>query len=664
MTTATLNGQKKNDTSLLTFTRLQVGQTIIGVIKTVNDFDLVLSLPNHLTGFVACDRTSVALGDLFAQAASSAKYEKSQSEVDTSTKKIDLPSLKKWYKSGEIVIGVIKNIQDPKRNIGITSDSAQSKRRIEISLLPEDVNCNILPDSISPGVILAGEILTREDRGYTVALGISNDKNDSLLGFLPDADAIPGLEILKTIPLLVSSSFQTFTAPEDLKSSRGLKDGKKRRKDTSRVVTLTGLLDNFSNSPIKSKDAASLRCGCLVDCKIESTNRTFITVSFNGFQGNVDILNLPDAVMMKRNRDLDLSELFPVGTRMPLRIAFCDFGEKTWLLTAKLLTWTAKSDEDFSIIGSRIEKALLIRSDPTLGALFSISNAAKSTQNSNEISSKKKLSDITLKSKHFKTSKDIISASSTLQAEQGSVNQEAEGTEQFAYVHISRLSDEHIKTMDFFKVGSKHNLRIIDHDVFSGLFLASAKQSTWDEEILRVEDLTPGRPIRGEAIAVEKYGVVVALSPRIRAICPINHLSETQTPGILDAFNVGQKYKFRVLDCDPSTRRITLTRKKGLLESSLPILQNLNQACVGSFYDGYIVALKSFGALVRFYGEARGIVTVAELTDEYLDTPQDSYFVGQVVRCRVLKVDSTAGNLTLSLRKTTGPKKRTHESTL
>lgn len=47
-----------------------MGQRLLGVVKEVNDYDVVVSLPSHLTGFVSLERVSQFLAGRFEAASS------------------------------------------------------------------------------------------------------------------------------------------------------------------------------------------------------------------------------------------------------------------------------------------------------------------------------------------------------------------------------------------------------------------------------------------------------------------------------------------------------------------------------------------------------------------------------------------------------------------
>src|ERR1700738_3525667 len=55
-------GLKNLKTCMLTFKRLHVGQLLFGVIKKVNDDELIVSLPNYFIGFVRIKDVSETFG--------------------------------------------------------------------------------------------------------------------------------------------------------------------------------------------------------------------------------------------------------------------------------------------------------------------------------------------------------------------------------------------------------------------------------------------------------------------------------------------------------------------------------------------------------------------------------------------------------------------------
>lgn len=81
---------------------------------------------------------------------------------------------------------------------------------------------------------------------------------------------------------------------------------------------------------------------------------------------------------------------------------------------------------------------------------------------------------------------------------------------------------------------------------------------------------------------------------------------------------------------DYQNKKITLTRKKALMETTLPLLLSYSDARVGLVSQGFIVCVKDFGCIVRFYSEVKGLVPTSELTSEPTDNPQSLFYLGQV----------------------------------
>lgn len=89
----------------------------------------------------------------------------------------------------------------------------------------------------------------------------------------------------------------------------------------------------------------------------------------------------------------------------------------------------------------------------------------------------------------------------------------------------------------------------------------------------------------------------------------------------------------QVLSVDAENKKLYLTRKKTLVESSLPLFLSYNDTRPGRVSHGYIVSVKDFGCIVRFYNGVKGLVPLSELSSEPIVRPEDIFYVGQVRSC-------------------------------
>lgn len=553
----------------------------------MNEFELVVSLADHHTAFVSCNRVSKHLETLFKA------FTSEEEPVDSEEEEKTPPTLKEFYEVGDGVIGTIVAVQGNGKNDG------KKRKRLELSLVPAQVNADLILDDLEIGMIIPGEIKSVEDKGYVVDLGLLKE----VVGFL--AFGALDQEKLKIGSVVHCRVVGKNRAVVSLEISNG------------NDLNTTGSLKNYN----------SLRPGTLIEnVEIKAILEGVLNVMINDTHiGQIDVfkLPLPSTAVNPKNLASGIATNYFVGMKIPrVRIVFADChvgaDEKALILSALPNVLTSDkvrrevekiSDENIEI-GKKFENAEIDRVDPGLGVILNLSEGT-------------------------------------------------EGSESYAQVQISRLSDEKItKIFAPYRINSLHPCRIIDYDPFAGVSIASMAPSTLNQQFLSIDSIPLGSVVRGEVTAITPgLGILVNLSERIRGLCPINQLTETQSQEALKSYRLGQKFKFRVLSTDSATRRIFLTRKKGILESEIEPLCDFKDAVLGEFYDGYIAAIRSFGCVVRFFGDVKAVLPLGELTEEtFIKDAKEVVFEGQVVRCRVIKVDREVQTMTVSLRKSDTPK--------
>lgn len=243
----------------------------------------------------------------------------------------------------------------------------------------------------------------------------------------------------------------------------------------------------------------------------------------------------------------------------------------------------------------------------------------------------------------------------------------ASATDRF-FVHISRISDEHVsKIPSSLRVGKQASLRVIDRDPWAHLWQATMQPSLLKASLLSYEQLSPGALIKGTVKRkLENGGVLVAITEHVQALCPLLQLAETAgaCSSLQERMQEGQALRWRVLEVDAAQRKLVVTRKRGLLDSELPVCWDVAQLKTDCWLDGQVVAIgKAYGAMVRFYGQLKGLLPLGEMTEQFEKDPltASGIFVGQVIRVRVVKCEAQ-GKVILSLRKSSGPKKDDKEN--
>ncbi|XP_036412886.1 protein RRP5 homolog isoform X2 [Colossoma macropomum] len=199
----------------------------------------------------------------------------------------------------------------------------------------------------------------------------------------------------------------------------------------------------------------------------------------------------------------------------------------------------------------------------------------------------------------------------------------------------------------------EHTLRITDYSPMEQMHLATLRKSTIAATYFSYHDIKEGQLIEGTVQSLEKYGMHIKISDHIKGLVPRIHLADVTLTNPEKKFREGMKVKCRVLSVDPLKKKLILSRKKALMESTLPLFLSYMDARVGLVSHGYIVSIRDFGCIVRFYGDVKGLVPKQELTASSTVNPQSLFYVGQVLKAKVLRCDAENEKLVLSFKAVT-----------
>uniref|UniRef100_A0A8C7PXV2 Protein RRP5 homolog n=1 Tax=Oncorhynchus mykiss TaxID=8022 RepID=A0A8C7PXV2_ONCMY len=213
------------------------------------------------------------------------------------------------------------------------------------------------------------------------------------------------------------------------------------------------------------------------------------------------------------------------------------------------------------------------------------------------------------------------------------------------FVHRNHMK-EPMEAFNLNRVMAKpeHTCRIMDFSPMDKLCIASGMCLT--QFVLPLS--------QGMVTSLQSHGMMVKVTDYIRGLVPWTHLSDIILKNPEKKYTVGMPIKCRVLSVDPQEKKLTLTRKKALIDSSLPPFLTYEDARRGRVSHGFIVCVKDFGCIVRFYGDVKGLVPPNELSTEPVVVPENMFYVGQVVKAKVLNCDVEKEKLLLSFKAVAG----------
>ncbi|GER39943.1 RNA binding [Striga asiatica] len=466
-----------------------------------------------------------------------------------------------------------------------------TKRKIWLSLRLSFLHKNLSLDTIQEGMVLSAYVKSIEDHGFILHFGLP-----SFAGFMPKETQYEGGNSKVGINQILQ--------------------GIVKRVDRARkVVHLSSDSDMLSKSVTKELKGISidnLAPGMLVTARVQSTLENGILFSFlTYFTGTVDVFNL-DKTFPSSNWRNDYTK----NMKFNARILFIDPSTRAVGLTL----------------------------NPHL-----VSNKAPSPNRKFEQNVSDLLPDMNFIVVQLVKIGYISSQSKVVRVDKGSgllLEIPTLPTPTPAYVNVADVADKEIGKLDKnFKEGSLVRVRVLGYRHLEGLATGTLKTSAVEGLVFTHADVKPGMEVKAKVIAVDSFGAIVQFAG-VKALCPLRHMSELDIAKPRKKFQVGAELNFRVLGC--KSKRITVTHKKTLVKSKLPIVSSYADAVDGLVTHGWITKIEKHGCFVRFYNGVQGFAPRSELRLEPGGDISSSYHVEQVVKCRVVKCIPASRRINLS----------------
>ena len=129
-------------------------------------------------------------------------------------------------------------------------------------------------------------------------------------------------------------------------------------------------------------------------------------------------------------------------------------------------------------------------------------------------------------------------------------------------VHISEISYKHVdKPSDVLKVGQDVKIKVIGIDNDRHRISLSIKQTEPSPFEQATADLNEGDIFEGEVKSLTNFGAFVEVADGIQGLVHVSEISNKHVDKPSDVLKVGQSVKVKVLNIDPSDRRISLSIK-------------------------------------------------------------------------------------------------------
>ena len=592
--------------------------SLLGIVSKVQSTGLQLSLP-----FALSAKCSLA------------------EAIDT--ERYDFQSGKLPFQEGDIVpCSVISLERSADRNV------------IWVSLRPKVVNAGLSSEQLNEGELVYGWVASAEDHGFTIETGIERTRaflphleNDGSNGQgSPLSVGAPIWSAVKELDLETSGTnalLKLECYSHDFEGSIEKDKLSKKQSDTvnTKINKFKSKKDDSSRKEDPSKKDEALVAGCvsigrgyklsglkpgfLVKAEISKVVKHGLIVSFLGFyQGFIGIQHLPFPA------DAMWKDLYSKGQKVYARIVSVDTVEKHIILNA-VPHIVRMHKPSFSYgIGDVMENATVLRVDPKVGIMVGIENR-----------------------KNNETARKFT-------------------WDKIAFIHVSRLSDKRIENIDqLYRIGAEVSCRIVGYSWLDGIALASSQKSILNSPIFSFDDLSPGKLVRGMPTNESESGIIFTIGSKIKGFVPNLHLLDNVTDGNSHTM---KKYKSkivdeeqyisaRVLSVDKTKRRLILTSKPSLVETTYPIIASYSDAADivaqaaakeqeekenTAIVHGVVDKVTDSGIVVAFYGNVKGFIHKSELVASGIDNFTTDFRRGEVIRTRIVSVDPVRERMKLT----------------
>ena len=576
----------------LNYNRIIPGSLILGRIAKVNPKDLAISLPNNLTGYVPLTAISAQLTKKIESFLGKEDEDEDDSEKEGSANEEDNLNLIHYFHPGQWVRVAVTST-------GEEADSTtKAKKRIGLSLEPALTNCGLAWKDLTANCTLQASVISVEDHGVVVDIGLSDTQAK---GFIPSQELPHGLKLSLVKPGMVLLCLVTSLAAG------------------GRIVRLSNNLQKQGkNNTLQALDTApsinSFLPGTLVEILLSDVTNT-------GLAGKVmGLLDVTSDIVHSGARSISslLGKTYKPGRKVVGRLLYTFPLSDSKKLGFSVLDHAIhaasdipgfdqrKADKHALHVSSITNEAKVVRVDSGVGVYFALGP--------------------------------------------GSLD---------GFAHISRLSDSKVNNLSVdsgpFKVGSKHQARVVEYNAVDNLFILSLQERVIQQPFLRVEDVDVGEVVKGrvEKLIVDESGLkglIVNLAEGVSGFVPRLHVSDAQLQHPEKKFREGTTVSGRVLSTDIVRRQVRLTLKKSLVNSDLKPWKTYSQISSGASSLGILIKVQSNGAVVQFYGSVKGFLPVAEMSEAYIKDATQHFRLGQVVNVNCLHVDAEHSKLTLSCR--------------
>jgi rRNA biogenesis protein RRP5 len=222
-----------------------------------------------------------------------------------------------------------------------------------------------------------------------------------------------------------------------------------------------------------------------------------------------------------------------------------------------------------------------------------------------------------------------------------------------------------------FQIGQVVKCRVLSADpakekLTLSFNLAKSKSQAENDHIQKeIDDFaSENRIVTGEITGLSTRGVDVKLTDDLSGFIPLIHLSDHRLhcPLVKKHLKVGQSVDVLVIKKGKAkeAKKVTLSMKPALMaaykEKKVPT--SFSDVTKGSVYVGFVKKILPYGVFVTFGDGVTGLAHKNGLADQFVQNPEEFFYVGQTVQALVVDVYPDRSEFTVSLKQSSANSKQ------
>ena len=199
-------------------------------------------------------------------------------------------------------------------------------------------------------------------------------------------------------------------------------------------------------------------------------------------------------------------------------------------------------------------------------------------------------------------------------------------------------------------VGTSMPLKVIEINRNRNRLILSERQAVQEVREGRKDELLTtlkeGDVRTGVVTSIADFGAFVDIGGA-DGLVHLSELSWSRVKHPSEVLKPGDKVRVYILSVDHDRKRIALSIKRTQSEPWSTVNERYQ---LGQIVEGTITQLASFGAFARIEDGVEGLVHVSEMGDGRIQHPRDVVQEGDVVKARIIRIDSARKRMGLSMR--------------